>query len=74
MFDAVNYGYTYSINYFSNLRGVGKPFNKCRKVLQKKKVFCKHIEIEERNDLFQIGLNVLVHLRNSKCKKKNLNI
>lgn len=37
---------------FSGLRGVGKTvlINKLQQIAQSKGVFCKHIEIEQRND------------------------
>ena len=37
---------------FSGLRGVGKTvlINKLESIAEEKKIFCKHIEIEERND------------------------
>ena len=37
---------------FSGLRGVGKTvlINKLESIAAEKKIFCKHIEIEERND------------------------
>lgn len=37
---------------FSGLRGVGKTvlINKLQKIAEEKDIFCKHIEVEERND------------------------
>ena len=40
---------------FSGLRGVGKTvlINKLESIAEEKKIFCKHIEIEERNDFLE---------------------
>ena len=37
---------------FSGLRGVGKTvlINKLQKIAEEKGIFCKHLEVEERND------------------------
>ena len=37
---------------FSGLRGVGKTvlINKLQEIAEEKGIFCKHIEVEERND------------------------
>lgn len=37
---------------FSGLRGVGKTvlMNQLQKIAEDKRIFCKHIEVEERND------------------------
>ena len=58
---------------FSGLRGVGKTvlLNKLEKIAEEKNIFCKHIEIEERNDFIsQIAACSQAFLRKVSTKEK----
>ena len=52
MFDALTMDIPTQSIIFSGLRGVGKTvlINKLQSIAEEKGIFCKHIEIEERND------------------------
>ncbi|MFW5629753.1 ATP-binding protein [Acetivibrio ethanolgignens] len=51
MFDALTMNIPIQSIIFSGLRGVGKTvlINKLQKIAEDKDIFCKHIEVEERN-------------------------
>lgn len=58
---------------FSGLRGVGKTvlINKLEKIAEDKSIFCKHIEVEERNDFIsQIASCSQAFLRKVSTKEK----
>lgn len=58
---------------FSGLRGVGKTvlINKLQKIAEEKDIFCKHIEVEERNDFVsQIATCSQAFLRKVSTKEK----
>lgn len=58
---------------FSGLRGVGKTvlINKLQKIAEDKGIFCKHIEVEERNDFIsQIAECSQAFLREVNLKEK----
>ena len=58
---------------FSGLRGVGKTvlINKLQKIAEDNNIFCKHIEIEERNDFIaQIAACSQAFLRRVSAKEK----
>lgn len=58
---------------FSGLRGVGKTvlINKLNKIACAKDIFCKHIEVEERNDFIsQLSTCSLTYLRMINKKEK----
>lgn len=58
---------------FSGLRGVGKTvlINKLQKMAEEKDIFCKHIEVEERNDFVsQIASCSQAFLRKVSAKEK----
>lgn len=58
---------------FSGLRGVGKTvlINKLQSIAEDKNIFCKHIEIEERNDFIsQIAECAQAFLRKVSTKEK----
>ena len=62
---------------FSGLRGVGKTvlINKLQKIAEEKGIFCKHIEIEERNDFIsQIAECSQAFLRTISAKEKFKNL
>ena len=62
---------------FSGLRGVGKTvlINKLQKNAEEKNIFCKHIEIEERNDFIsQIANCSQAFLRKVSVKEKFKNL
>ena len=52
MFDALNMNIPTQSIIFSGLRGVGKTvlINRLQKIAESKGIFCKHIEVETRND------------------------
>lgn len=52
MFEALTMNIPTSSVVFSGLRGVGKTvlINKLQKIAEDKDIFCRHIEVEERND------------------------
>ncbi len=58
---------------FSGLRGVGKTvlINRIQEIVEEKGIFCKHIEIEERNDFIsQIAACSQMFLRKVSSKEK----
>lgn len=58
---------------FSGLRGVGKTvlINKLQKIAEDKEIFCKHIEVEERNDFIsQIAACSQAFLRKVSAKER----
>lgn len=58
---------------FSGLRGVGKTvlINKLQKIAEDKDIFCRHIEVEERNDFIsQIASCAQAFLRKVSTKEK----
>lgn len=58
---------------FSGLRGVGKTvlINKLQTIAEEKDIFCKHIEVEERNDFIpQIAACAQAFLRKVSAKEK----
>lgn len=62
---------------FSGLRGVGKTvlINKLQKIAEDKEIFCKHIEVEERNDFIsQIAACSQAFLRKVSTKEKFKNL
>lgn len=62
---------------FSGLRGVGKTvlINKLQKIAEEKEIFCKHIEVEERNDFIsQIAACSQAFLRKVSTKEKFKNL
>ena len=73
MFDALTMDIPTQSIIFSGLRGVGKTvlINKLQSIAEEKGIFCKHIEIEERNDFIsQIAECSQAFFKNSKCKRK----
>jgi len=77
MFDALNMNIPTQSIIFSGLRGVGKTvlINRLQKIAESKGIFCKHIEVETRNDFVsQIASCSQSFLRevNTKEKVKNL--
>jgi len=62
---------------FSGLRGVGKTvlINQLQKIAEDKDIFCKHIEVEERNDFIsQIAACSQAFLRKVSTKEKFKNL
>lgn len=62
---------------FSGLRGVGKTvlINKLQKIAEDNNIFCRHIEVEERNDFIsQIATCSQVFLRRVSAKEKFKNL
>lgn len=58
---------------FTGLRGVGKTvlINKLQKIAEDKDIFCRHIEVEERNDFIsQIAACTQAFLRKVSTKEK----
>lgn len=58
---------------FSGLRGVGKTvlINQLQKIAEEKNIFCKHLEVEERNDFIsQIASCAQAFLRKISTKEK----
>ena len=77
MFDALKLNIPTQSIIFSGLRGVGKTvlINSLQKTAESKGIFCKHIEVETRNDFIsQIAACSQAFLRevNTKDKIKNL--
>lgn len=73
MFEALTYNVPTQSIIFSGLRGVGKTvlINKLQSIAEEKKIFCKHIEIEERNDFIsQIAECSQSFLRKVSTKEK----
>lgn len=77
MFDALVMNIPTQSVIFSGLRGVGKTvlINKLQKIAEDKEIFCKHIEIEERNDFIsQIASCSQAFLRKVSTKEKFKNL
>ena len=73
MFDALTMDIPTQSIIFSGLRGVGKTvlINKLQSIAEEKGIFCKHIEIEERNDFIsQIAECSQAFLRTISAKEK----
>lgn len=73
MFDALIMDIPTQSIIFSGLRGVGKTvlINKLQSIAEEKGIFCKHIEIEERNDFIsQIAECSQAFLRTVSAKEK----
>lgn len=73
MFDALTMNIPTQSVIFSGLRGVGKTvlINKLQKIAEDKDIFCKHIEVEERNDFIsQIAACSQAFLRKVSSKEK----
>jgi hypothetical protein len=77
MFDALTMNIPTQSIIFSGLRGVGKTvlINKLQKLAEDKDIFCKHIEVEERNDFIsQIATCSQAFLRKVSTKEKFKNL
>lgn len=77
MFDALIMNIPTQSVIFSGLRGVGKTvlINKLQKMAEDKDIFCKHIEVEERNDFItQIAACSQAFLRKVSTKEKFKNL
>jgi len=77
LFDALNMNIPTQSVIFSGLRGVGKTvlINKLQKIAEDKNVFCRHIEVEERNDFIsQIATCSQAFLRKVSAKEKFKNL
>ena len=73
MFDALTMNIPTQSVIFSGLRGVGKTvlINRLQKMAEDKDIFCKHIEVEERNDFIaQIASCSQSFLRKVSTKEK----
>ena len=73
MFNALTMNVPTQSIIFSGLRGVGKTvlINKLQKIAEDKDIFCKHIEVEERNDFIsQIATCAQAFLRKVSTKEK----
>lgn len=73
MFDALNLNIPIQSIIYSGLRGVGKTvlINKLQKIAEDKDIFCRHIEVEERNDFIsQIASCSQAFLRKVSTKEK----
>lgn len=73
LFDALNMNIPTQSIIFSGLRGVGKTvlINKLQKIAEDKNIFCRHIEVEERNDFIsQIAACSQAFLRKVSTKEK----
>ena len=73
MFDALTMNIPTQSIIFGGLRGVGKTvlINKLQKIAEDKDIFCKHIEVEERNDFIaQIATCSQAFLRKVSTKEK----
>ena len=73
MFDALTMNIPTQSIIFSGLRGVGKTvlINKLQKIAEDKEIFCRHIEVEERNDFIsQIATCSQAFLRKVSTKEK----
>lgn len=72
IFDALKMNIPMQSIIFSGLRGVGKTvlINKLQSIAEEKDIFCKHIEVEERNDFIsQIAECTQVFLRKVSTKE-----
>lgn len=77
MFEALTMNIPIQSIIFSGLRGVGKTvlINKLQAIAEEKGIFCKHIEIEERNDFIsQIAECSQSFLRKVSAKEKFSNL
>lgn len=77
MFDALTMNIPTQSIIYSGLRGVGKTvlINKLQKIAEDKDIFCKHIEVEERNDFIsQIATCSQAFLRKISAKEKFRNL
>lgn len=77
MFDALTMNIPTQSIIFSGLRGVGKTvlINRLQKSAEEKDIFCKHIEVEERNDFIsQIASCSQAFLRKISTKEKFKNL
>lgn len=73
MFEALTMNMPTQSIIFSGLRGVGKTvlINSLQKIAEDKEIFCKHIEVEERNDFIsQIAACSQAFLRKVSTKEK----
>lgn len=73
MFEALSMNMPVQSIIFSGLRGVGKTvlINSLQKIAEDKDIFCKHIEVEERNDFIsQIAACSQAFLRKVSAKEK----
>lgn len=73
MFEALTMNMPVQSIIFSGLRGVGKTvlINSLQKIAEDKDIFCKHIEVEERNDFIsQIAACSQAFLRKVSAKEK----
>ena len=73
MFEALNMNIPVQSVIFSGLRGVGKTvlINKLQSIAEDMDIFCRHIEIEERNDFIsQIAECSQAFLRKVSAKEK----
>ena len=77
MFDALTMNIPTQSIIFSGLRGVGKTvlINRLQKIAEDKDIFCRHIEVEERNDFIsQIATCAQAFLRKVSIKEKYKNL
>lgn len=73
MFEALTMNIPTPSVIFSGLRGVGKTvlINRLQKIAEEKDIFCRHIEVEERNDFIsQIATCSQAFLRKVSAKEK----
>lgn len=73
MFEALTWNIPTQSVIFSGLRGVGKTvlLNRLQEIAEEKNIFCKHIEVEERNDFIsQIAVCSQSYLRQISAKEK----
>lgn len=73
MFEALTMNIPTSSVIFSGLRGVGKTvlINKLQKIAEERDIFCRHIEVEERNDFIsQVATCSQAFLRKVSAKEK----
>lgn len=73
MFDALTMNIPIQSVIFSGLRGVGKTvlINRLQTIAEEKEIFCKHIEVEEKNDFIsQIAECSQAFLRKVSKKEK----
>ena len=77
MFEALTLNIPTPSIIFSGLRGVGKTvlINRLQKLAEEKEIFCRHIEVEERNDFIsQIAACGQAFLRQVSAKEKFKNL
>ncbi|MCD8151330.1 MAG: ATP-binding protein [Clostridiales bacterium] len=73
LFEALSYNMPVQSVIFSGLRGVGKTvlINRLQKIAEEKEIFCRHIEVEERDDFIsQIASCAQAFLRKVSTKEK----